>query len=60
MSAPPAVGKPTGPITIGASLSLTGTAANDFSADGQAFEKGVLTVGRVALYSAQQFAMMVA
>jgi branched-chain amino acid transport system substrate-binding protein len=35
-----AAGKPTGPITIGASLSLTGTAANDFSADGQAFEKG--------------------
>ena len=28
------------PITIGASLSLTGTAANDFSADGQAFERG--------------------
>jgi branched-chain amino acid transport system substrate-binding protein len=35
-----AAGKPTGPIIIGASLSLTGTAANDFSADGQAFEKG--------------------
>ena len=29
-------GNSTGPITIGASLSLTG----DFSADGQAFEKG--------------------
>ncbi len=31
---------PTGPITIGASLSLTGSSANDFSADGQAFERG--------------------
>jgi branched-chain amino acid transport system substrate-binding protein len=29
-----------GPITIGASLSLTGNQGNDFSADGQAFEKG--------------------
>jgi branched-chain amino acid transport system substrate-binding protein len=29
-----------GPITIGASLSLTGNHGNDFSADGQAFEKG--------------------
>jgi branched-chain amino acid transport system substrate-binding protein len=28
------------PITIGASLSLTGNAVSDFSADGQAFEKG--------------------
>jgi branched-chain amino acid transport system substrate-binding protein len=33
---PTSTGRPTGPITIGASLSLTG----DFSADGQAFEKG--------------------
>ena len=31
-------GNSTGPITIGASLSLTG----DFSADGQAFEKGYM------------------
>jgi branched-chain amino acid transport system substrate-binding protein len=31
---------PSGPITIGASLSLTGSAANDFSADGRAFERG--------------------
>ncbi len=31
---------PSGPITIGASLSLTGSSANDFSADGQAFERG--------------------
>jgi branched-chain amino acid transport system substrate-binding protein len=29
-----------GPIIIGASLSLTGSAVNDFSADGQAFQKG--------------------
>jgi branched-chain amino acid transport system substrate-binding protein len=34
--APAATSQPTGPITIGASLSLTG----DFSADGQAFERG--------------------
>ncbi|HEY1324982.1 MAG TPA: ABC transporter substrate-binding protein, partial [Streptosporangiaceae bacterium] len=34
--APASTTRPTGPITIGASLSLTG----DFSADGQAFEKG--------------------
>ena len=33
---PASTSRPTGPITIGASLSLTG----DFSADGQAFEKG--------------------
>ena len=33
---PTSTSRPTGPITIGASLSLTG----DFSADGQAFEKG--------------------
>jgi branched-chain amino acid transport system substrate-binding protein len=31
---------PAGPITIGVSLSLTGSSANDFSADGQAFERG--------------------
>lgn len=31
---------PAGPITIGMSLSLTGSSANDFSADGQAFERG--------------------
>jgi branched-chain amino acid transport system substrate-binding protein len=31
---------PAGPITIGTSLSLTGSSANDFSADGQAFERG--------------------
>ena len=36
MAAPPSSGNSTAPITIGASLSLTG----DFSADGQAFEKG--------------------
>ncbi|HEY1324432.1 MAG TPA: ABC transporter substrate-binding protein, partial [Streptosporangiaceae bacterium] len=30
--------QPTGPVTIGASLSLTG----DFSADGQAFKRGYL------------------
>ncbi len=35
-AAPASTSRPTGPITIGASLSLTG----DFSADGQAFEKG--------------------
>jgi branched-chain amino acid transport system substrate-binding protein len=35
-SSPVSSGNPTTPITIGASLSLTG----DFSADGQAFEKG--------------------
>src|SRR6201984_609334 len=34
--APVATSQPTGPITIGASLSLAG----DFSADGQAFERG--------------------
>ena len=34
--APAATSLPTGQITIGASLSLTG----DFSADGQAFERG--------------------
>jgi branched-chain amino acid transport system substrate-binding protein len=34
--APAATSQPTGPITIGASLSLAG----DFSADGQAFERG--------------------
>jgi branched-chain amino acid transport system substrate-binding protein len=33
---PASTSRPTGPITIGASLSLSG----DFSADGQAFEKG--------------------
>ncbi len=33
---PAPTSQPTGPITLGASLSLTG----DFSADGQAFEKG--------------------
>ena len=33
---PAATSQPTGPITIGASLSLTG----DFSADGQAFKRG--------------------
>jgi branched-chain amino acid transport system substrate-binding protein len=33
---PASTSQPTGPITIGASLSLTG----DFSADGQAFEQG--------------------
>ncbi len=38
--APDAVTTPTGPVTIGVSLSLTGSAANDFSADGQAFERG--------------------
>jgi branched-chain amino acid transport system substrate-binding protein len=35
-AAPASTSRPTGPITIGASLSLTG----DFSADGLAFEKG--------------------
>jgi len=35
-STPTSTSKPTGPITIGASLSLTG----DFSADGQAFKRG--------------------
>ena len=29
-----------GPIVVGASLSLTGNSVNDFSADGQAFQKG--------------------
>ena len=37
--APPRRRHRPGPITIGASLSLTGR-ANDFSADGQAFERG--------------------
>jgi branched-chain amino acid transport system substrate-binding protein len=31
---------PAGPISIGVSLSLTGSSANDFSADGVAFERG--------------------
>ena len=31
---------PAGPITIGVSLSLTGSSANDFSVDGRAFERG--------------------
>ena len=35
-STPTSTARPTGPITIGASLSLTG----DFSADGQAFKRG--------------------
>ena len=35
-STPTSTSQPTGPITIGASLSLTG----DFSADGQAFKRG--------------------
>ena len=35
---PASTSQPTGPITIGASLSLTG----DFSADGQAFKRGYL------------------
>ena len=39
---PGATSQPTGPITIGASLSLTG----DFSADGQAFKKGYLLWAR--------------
>ena len=34
------VGPSKAPITIGASLSLTGSPVNDFSADGQAFERG--------------------
>jgi len=33
---PASTSQPTGPVTIGASLSLTG----DFSADGKAFERG--------------------
>jgi branched-chain amino acid transport system substrate-binding protein len=37
---PDAGTSPTGPVTIGVSLSLTGSSANDFSADGQAFERG--------------------
>src|SRR5262249_61047014 len=35
---PASTSQPTGPVTIGASLSLTG----DFSADGQAFKRGYL------------------
>ena len=35
-STPTSTARPTGPITIGASLSLTG----DFSADGLAFKRG--------------------
>ena len=31
---------PAGPITIGVSLSLTGSSVNDFSVDGRAFERG--------------------
>jgi ABC-type branched-subunit amino acid transport system substrate-binding protein len=38
--APVASATPAGPITIGVSLSLTGSSANDFSADGRAFERG--------------------
>jgi branched-chain amino acid transport system substrate-binding protein len=38
--APIASATPAGPITIGVSLSLTGSSANDFSADGRAFERG--------------------
>jgi branched-chain amino acid transport system substrate-binding protein len=38
--APAARVNPAGPITIGVSLSLTGSSASDFSADGRAFERG--------------------
>lgn len=38
--APAARVTPAGPITIGVSLSLTGSSASDFSADGRALERG--------------------
>jgi len=39
-AAPEVSTAPAGPVTIGVSLSLTGSPTNDFSADGQAFERG--------------------